>query len=269
MENILWIMAGLALALLIGSRLRDERPSAPRRQERPVKGHPRFHAEGERIFRVRVIALEFDETGPVMYINGEYSLEGESLEVDGVAADLNINGVTESFVSFDPALDDDRNGRIGDLVDLVSPVTLEPCHGGKFRAPLFAPEREERMNDLVDAIYIAAERMVEKFDMEFENYSLEGESLEELEAGFLNDHVVRELLGGVEREFVWIAQNASVNATFMDAYDDALERIRITFDLSAEESGLLRANIRELALNALRTELGLEPAGYNAVVFER
>jgi len=270
-ESWALILMGAALAIAISSRLRDERPSAPMTDTatRPVGHGPEFHVSRAGVFEVRVVAMEFDEIGPVMYINGEYASGPDRLDIDLVTAEVSAGGRIENFVSFDPSTSEEPSEkRIGDLVNFVSPVMLEPNQTGKFRTPLFAPDSEETLNTLMDRLDGAARRMVEKFDREFDNYSLEGESLARIESDFLNDIVVRELAQEIGREMIWRPGLVSVTMRFINAYEEMIEEQHIDLRLSAQDARTLEGNVSQIILNALRAELDLEMVGYSAVVFE-
>lgn len=270
MENWILIAIGSALALLIASRLRQDNEIPHHIAQSQLKTAPsRFTTNERGFFTVRVIALEFDEVGPVIYINGEFANGPHRLDIDSVMAELSANGSVDNFVPFDLSSHGEPDDiRIGDLINLISPVLLEPGQRGKFRAPMLAPEREERLNEVMERLDQAAQRMVDKVDAEFDNYSLEGEFLEKLESDFINDYVVREIAGQIERELIWRPGRINLTMRFVNSYEEMIEEAPIQFEISREDALSLRDNIRGIILNSLRIELGLEMAGYNAVVYE-
>ncbi|HEB72265.1 MAG TPA: hypothetical protein ENI77_06545 [Nitrospirae bacterium] len=270
MENWILIVAGSALAVLITTRLRHD--DTPRGLSAPVsfpKTPARFEASNEGFFKIRVIALEFDEIGPVIYINGDFGAGQSRIEVDIVVAELSINGAVDNFVPFDPALDNDQSDvRVGDLINLISPVWIEPGQRGKFRTPMLAPEREERINEIMERLDTAAGRMVDKLDAEFENYSLEGDFLVKIESDFLNDYVIKEISRQIEGELIWRAGRIDAVLRFFNSYEEVIEEIPARFDITIDDAMSLRENIDEIILNALRIEMGLDTVSYNAIVYE-
>lgn len=263
-------MVGSALALLITARLQHEdRTQPPSAQAAFPKTPARFEAKDEGIFKIRVIALEFDEIGPVIYINGDFGAGPHRIEVDIVTVELSISGHTDHFIPFDPASNSDQSDiRIGDLINLISPVWIEPEQKGKFRTPMLAPEREERLNDIMNRLDSAAQRMVEKLDAEFGNYSLDGDFLGKIESDFLNDYVVKEIGRQIEQELIWRAGRIEVAIRFINSYEEIIEEIPVRFDITSDDALSLRENIDEMILNALRIELDIETTSYNAIVYE-
>jgi len=270
MDSLVWVAMGVFLALAINMRLKDEsRLTTPVQLSEPDTNHPGFKSGVDGIFKVRVIAMEFDEIGPVIYINGEFSLGPERVDIDIVTAEVHVGGRVENFVSFDPSTEDDPGERkIGDLVNLISPVWLVPEQKGKFRTPMFAPDSEDRLNMIMDQLDSAALRMVEKLDMEFGDYSLEGEFLNRIESDFLNDFVVRELASDIKKELIWRAGHMVVIVRFMNSYDEIVEELRLELDLAAKDAEALDGNIDNIILNAFRAQLDLETINYSTVVYE-
>ena len=270
-DGLLWMAAGIALILVLTRRLREER-NAPRPENFSVGKSP-LRFGGSRhggIFSVKVVALEFDEAGPVIFVNGNFQNDNKTLEIDVVVADVETGGGDEAFISFDPDVGTGRGEkRMGDLVNLTAPVVLEPDERGMFRAPLFSPDREERLGDIIERLDGAAARMVEKFDREFGVYSLEGQSLERLESDFTRDYVVREIAEQIEREFIWRVGRLGLTIQFLTNGDEVIEEIPLDFNLEKSDVGRLRENIEIILVNSLRVELELEPVPYNSVVFER
>ncbi len=266
----MWVAMGVFLALAISMRLREESKLEPLAQfPKPAAKHPGFKSGTDGIFKVRVIAMEFDEIGPVIYINGEFALGPERVDIDIVTAEVHIGGKVENFVSFDPSTDDDPGEKtIGDLVNLISPVWLVPEQRGKFRTPMFAPDSEDRLNIIMDQLDSAALRMVEKLDMEFGDYPLEGEFLERIESDFLNDFVVKELASDIKRELIWRAGHMVVIVRFMNSYDEVVEESRLELDLAAKDAEALDGNTDNIILNAFRAQLDLETINYSTVVYE-
>lgn len=270
MGNWILIMVGSALAVLITARLRhDDRTQPSRAQAASPKTPARFEAPDEGVFKIRVIALEFDEIGPVIYINGDFGAGPHRIEVDMVTAELSISGNVDNFLPFDPASSSGQSDvAIGDLINLISPVWIEPGQTGKFRTPMLAPEREDRLNEIMERLDAAAQRMVGKLDAEFGNYSLDGDFLEEIESDFLNDYVVREISRQIQQELIWRAGRIDAAIQFINPYEEIIEEIDVCFDITVDDALSLRKNIDEIILNALRLELGLDTSSYNAVVYE-
>jgi len=270
MDNWILIMVGSALVVLITARLRhDDRTQGLGAPASFPRAPARFDAPDEGLFKIRVIALEFDEIGPVIYINGDFGSGPHSIEVDMVTAELSMSGNVDHFIPFDPASNGDQSEvRIGDLINLISPVWIEPEQKGKFRTPMLAPDREERINEIMERLDIAAQRMVDKLEAEFTNFSLDGEFLLKIESDFINDYVVREISGQIEREMIWRAGRIDAVIRFTNSYEEIVEEIPARFDITSEDAMSLRENINEIVLNALRIELGLDTVSYNAIVYE-
>jgi len=268
MEGSMWILAGLALIAIIALRLRSEHPAPGAEGFAGIDGG--FRCEHKGVFDVKIIALEFDETGPVVYVNGEFRAGTEPMDIATVAAEADMSGEKEAFVAFDPDADEVFGGKkVGDLINLTTPVTLGPHERGMFRAPLFSPEREEFIGDIMEKLDSAAARMVEKFDREFDDYLFEGESLERLERDFKRDFVVKEIIEQIERKLFWKSGRLSLAVSFFSNGNETLEKIDISLSLRREDEEKLRENIGVIATNSLRAELDMDPEPYNSVVYER
>jgi hypothetical protein len=270
-DSWVWMAVGMALIIAIASRMKNEEIRMNRVEDYAQNLKPtRLQSEDGGVFEVKVVAIEFDEIGPVLYINGEFEAPKERVEIDIVTADINLGAVSDSFTPFDPSTIDDASERqIGDLINFIGPVTLQPTQRGKFRAPLLSPEREERMAILLERLDHAAQTLVEKYDSEFGDYSLEGESLVKMESDFTNDFVVREIASEIEQEFIWTSGEANLVVRFLNSYEESMEEAPVRFYLTPSESQTLRENISGMILNSLRAELDLDLIGYNAIVCER
>lgn len=270
MENLLWIAAGFALIAMIAARLREQR-----RESRGMRGLSpaapnRFRGGRDGMFDARVIALEFDESGPVLFINGKFKNGEEPVDIGHVTAEVESAAGTETFYPFDAdAGEEPGERRLGDLVNLVAPVSFPPFERGMFRAPLFSPDREERLAAAVDRLDSAAMRMVEKLDREFDSYTLDGESLARMEADFRRDFVVKEIADEIERELLWRPGRFSITARFVSAANDVVDKISVTIHLDQRDAEKLRKNVDVIITNALRAELDLDPEPYTPVIFEK
>lgn len=276
MDNWILVLAGLALAVALTSRLRQVDEPARRFMREPWGGRlagpaERLAVEGAGMFTIKVIALEFDEIGPVMYVNGEFVNGPERLDVDFTAADVTVGGEIYEFVPFDPTGPEGESAgeRMGDLHTLSSPLWIEPEQRGKFRAPLAETEREGRLVEVMDRLDDAARRMVDRLDAELGEYALDDESFSRYEEMFVNDHVVRQIAAEIEREFIWKPGRVTAAVRFYNSYEEPLQDAVARFEVTPEDSLTLKKNIRGVVLNALRAELGLDMRAYNAVVFER
>ncbi|VAX24780.1 hypothetical protein MNBD_NITROSPINAE04-1836 [hydrothermal vent metagenome] len=270
MEGWPLIVLGIALAVIIASRMRsDTRMSSPENFSQADIGQLRS-SDHNGVFNIKVVAVEFDEVGPVIYVNGEFRNMDERLEIDIVSAEISIGIQEEMFLSFDPGVEDRSSGsRIGGLVSFISPVSLEPYEKGMFRAPLFSPDREERMNEIVERLDLSAIRMVEKFDMEFGEYSLEGKSFERLSHDFVHDRVIQEIRREIENEFIWRAGDANITLNYLTVDDELVESVHTKLYITQSDVETLRNNIDILIVNSLRQELEISLGAYNSVVYER
>ncbi|MGK7344810.1 MAG: hypothetical protein ACNS63_03260 [Candidatus Nitrospinota bacterium M3_3B_026] len=270
MENLVWIAAGLALIAMIATRLREQRQESRHRRGLSPAASNRFRGGHDGMFDARVIALEFDESGPVMFINGKFKNGEEPTDIGLVTAEVEHAAGTETFFPFDADTGEEPGERrLGDLVNLVAPASFSPFERGMFRAPLFSPDREERLASAVDRLDSAAMRMVEKLDREFDSYSLEGEPLARLEEDFRRDFVVKEIADEIERELLWRPGRFSIIAKFVSGGNDVVDKISLTIHLDQSNAEKLRKNVDAIITNALRAELDLEPALYTPVIFER
>ncbi len=265
-----WVLVGALLALTITTRLRQNQPTPGKdsfSKELPFR--PQVQVAENETFHVKVVALEFDDVGPTMFINGQFHNRSDRIDISMVTAEAQIGDETETFVSFDPIGDGEQSEKeVGDLINFIAPIWLEANQQGKFRAPLVSPEREERLNFIMERLESAAELMVEKLDREFENYSLEGESLKRLETDFLRDFVVKEITDDIKQEMIWLEGGISIKVRFLNTYDESIEEIPVRVQLYPEDASALWSNVDKIVLNALRAELELETLSYSAVVYE-
>ena len=302
-----WMAVGFALILAIASRMqtddltedrraqnsqKDEKPRwkfytpvlvAKERDERlagpmakvstvdKLANSARLQAEDSGIFEVKVVAIEFDEFGPVMYVNGEFEVPpDENLDVNIVTADITIGTLTDTFTPFDPSeYGESSEKQIGDLINFIEPATLGPTQKGKFRVPMISAEREERMNIAIERLEHAAQALVEKYDSEFSNFSLESDFLAKIESDFINDFVVREIVDAIEQEFIWVPGEVNTVVSFINSYEEVVDEASVRLYLKPAESNILLMNINKLILNTLRAELGLDLKSYDAIVYDR
>ncbi len=269
MEKLAWAAVGLIMIIAIARRFRPESielaHSAPRRNMANY-----FTAEHTGVFNTKVVAIEFEEAGPILFINGEFKNLDERLQIEGVTAELSSNGFGETFVFFEPCAGEERmNVRLGDLINLTAPVAIEAYDRGLFRTPLFSPEREEKMSQAMENLGECARRVVEKFDRDFNEYSLEGDALEMIEKEFMRDPEAREIIAKIEEEFIWRAGDIKINVRFLAHEDEAIEEIPIMLSISHQSIEALKKNIDTLAINFLLQELELPQELYHSVVFER
>lgn len=269
MNGILLFAAGMTLIVVIAYRLRSDTTAAPPPSMQAAPPH-RFTAPDGGVFDAQVVALEFDEAGPVIFVNGKFNNGEDRVDIDGVTAEVETGVETETFVSFDPDIgDSSSSSRIGNLVNLTAPLFLEPKERGMFRAPLFCPEREERLSKIMDRLDIAAARMVEKLDREFESYSVEGESLKRLEEDFKRDFVVKEIAEQIEKELTWKEGRLAITVSFVSSDYSVVEKIPITLYIENSDARKLRGNVDIILANSLRAELDIDLEHYSSVIYEK
>lgn len=269
MEKLAWAGVGLIMIIAIARRMKPERieggsvPSA-----RNMPNH--FVAEHAGVFNTKVIAIEFEEAGPILFVNGEYKNLDERLQIEGVTAEFSSNGLNETFVFFEPcAGEEGMDIRLGDLINLTAPVAIEAYDRGLFRTPLFSPEREERMRRAMENLGECARRIVDKFDRDFDEYSLEGDAIEVIEKNFIGAPEVREIIARIKEEFIWRPGDIAIRVRFLAHEDEAIEEIPITLNISHQSVEALKGNIDSMVINFLLHELELPQELYHSVVFER
>lgn len=267
-EGWIWPFLGLVTVAILMFRSRSD-SVAPSPESFGISLHG-LHSDHKGIFEVNVVAMEFDEAGLVFYVNGKYGCSHEPLDIDHVHVSAYISGAEEEFTSFDPApADEPTEQRIGSLVNLTAPVVLGNCGNGMFRAPVVNHDRQERVLNAIDRLDSAAKRMVEKMDSEFDGYSIEGESLKNIENDFMSDFVVREIMDEINREFVLDSGQLSMRVRFVNGEDHIIEEVPLTIQMKKEDVDNLKNSIKVMARNALRIELELEHLPYVSLVFER
>lgn len=229
-----------------------------------------LYSDHKGLFEISVVAIEFEEPGLVFYVNGKYGCSKEPVLVDHVQVVAFMSGVEEEFHSFDPAPDGEATAqRMGNLVNFTAPVMLGNCGRGMFRAPVVNHDREERLAGVIARLDTAAVNMVEKFDREFGQYSVEGEELLNLEKEFMNDFVVREIMADINREFILEPGQLDMRVRFMDEDENRIEEAPFTIRMKQEEVDTLRGNMDAMVKNALRMELELKTLPYVSLVLER
>ncbi|MDH4184301.1 MAG: hypothetical protein OEV92_08775 [Nitrospinota bacterium] len=276
MEDYMLFMAGMAMAAIIFYALSElNHPAAitPGRIGRAPghRGARGFSFARGDVFKPRVIALEFDEMGPGMSVNGEYHNSFERTRVDMVAADVSAPGGDVELISGDGEEDENlqEEKRIGDLVNLTGPTWLEEDQYGMFRAPMRDGEKEEALADILDKVDEQAEKMIAKRDAEaIGGYALDDESMKSLAGEFVADTQVAGMLEQIERMFIWRAGSVMAKVWFLDPDDGVIDEIPVSFQLREEDSAALRRNIQIMAANSLRAELGLDLLEYHVVVIE-
>ncbi len=225
------------------------------------------------LFTVKVVALEFDETGPMIFVNGQYkNLGGEFMEIDFVSGSLSARGVDVELEPFQPIGRESGccggETRFGQLVSLFAPVTFSPNESGLFRIPLHSVALSEDMAQLCKDLKGLAGMKVYEFDKKLGEYSVEGESLEKLMNEYLDEPEVRRITDKMDNLFPWRRGSTSLLLEFHDSLEDVIDKIEFNLQLTEEEERILRENVDTVIRNALREKLDLEPVHVRAVVTE-
>lgn len=238
--------------------------SRPRGPESPLEVKP-----GE-VFDPKVLLLEFNEHGASITVNGKFFNSFERLEMDMVVAEVDSGGKITELVS--PAeVDEDILAKkcCGNLVYFLSHTTIHEDQTGMFSAPLMDPEAGDLIGKELDKIDDMANLMVERMDRELGSYSLDEESFGKIAQSFLAEFAVRDHLAVIEDLCIWREGALSVTVLFLDPDDSVVDETALHVRLEREEAEALRRNIKLMAENSLRAELGLELVEYSAVAFER
>ncbi|MBF0171138.1 MAG: hypothetical protein HQK87_08635 [Nitrospinae bacterium] len=266
---ITWAGIGFAIAVAWFLRERREEPPvrhAPDRTLAGAKGEPLFDSGR---FVVRVAALEFDDGGPVLYVNGEFANDADPLEVEETEALVRCGGEEREMIGYDP----DDEGRLPDtrnatLVDFTGPVTLAPGERGLFRIPLCDPDAGERLADILDFLDRAADELIDRFDREFGEYTLDEEFLEEMTDRLLADRAVAGIGARINDELFYRTGPVAVTLKLYGPGGDPVDEVRLRFDLTDEEMAELAANVGVVIANSLRGGLEAPLLPYRPVVIE-
>ena len=275
-----WALLAIIAALLFISRRYQESESERRLSEDYLSsvGHGAINSKGG-IFSVKVIALEFDEDGPSVYINGEFLNGDEPAPIDFATARITTNGREEVFVPFNP--DEGEAGcgscRGGNLITFFAPVTLHPNEKGLFRTPLFCEEKKEKISNLIQGLEQAAIEQVAIYDKELGGYSLDGPEYEKLEERFLNSKKVSSIGRLFHDEFFWRAGPMTIELSWLyhgDAEEESaidaisVDEVTVTINLDDDAAAVLNENVTRLLKNGLRHEFELNPVSCRSVAID-
>lgn len=265
---ITWAVIGFAIGLAWFLRQQREEPPVRRAAPFPERNATEPLFDSGR-FVVRIAALEFDDGGPVLYVNGEFSNEHETLEIEEVEALVRSGGEEREFVGYDP----DEEGRLPDtryanLVDFTGPVTLNPNERGLFRIPLCDPDAGERLSNILDYLDRAADELIDRFDREFGEYSLDDPFLEEMTDRLLSDQTVSGIGGRINDELFFRTGPVEMTLRLYGPGGDTVDEVRLAFDLTDEEMAELAVNVGVVIANSLRGGLDAPLLDYHPVVIE-
>ncbi len=265
---ITWAVFGFAIGL--AWYLRQQKNDAPVRHAVPFpernRGEPLFDSGR---FVVRIAALEFDDGGPVLYVNGEFANDHEPLEVEEVEALVTSGGEEREMVGYDP----DEEGRMpairnATLVDFTGPVALTPHERGLFRIPLCDPDAGERLSEILDLLDQAADELIDRFDREFGEYSLDDSFIEEMTDRLLSDRAVSGIGARINDELFYRTGPVEVSLRLFGPGGDPVDEILLAFDLTDEEMAELAGNVGVVIANSLRSGLEAPLLDYRSVVIE-
>ena len=272
------LLAIIAALLFISRRYQESEPVRHFPNSLLSGGHGAIRSK-QGIFSVKVLALEFDEDGPSIYINGEFLNGDEPSPIDFTTARINAGGIEEVFVSFNP--DEGVAGcgscRGANLITFFAPVTLHPHEKGLFRTPLFCEEKKEKIANLIDGLEQAAIEQVAMYDKELGGYSLDGPEYEKLEERFLNSKKVSSIGRLLYDELFWRVGPIAITLFWRDHGDDeeesavdaiGVDEVSITINLDDEAATILNENVATLMKNALRNEFELESASCRSVAID-
>jgi hypothetical protein len=267
---ITWAGIGFAVAVAWYLRTRGEDVSPPIRTAWRPSNAPTPVVSRRGIFQVRVIALEYDDGGPVLFVNGEFANGDDPLTVEEVEAEVVCGADRRQMVWFDPNEEGRMpETRMASLVEFTGPVSLAPGERGLFRIPLFDPEAADRMADTLDRLDRAADELIDRFDREWGEYALDDDALEEMTRLLVTDRAVKGIAMSLNDEAFYRAGSMSVNLRLIGAGGEPLDDIVFRVDLAGEEADTLHANVDAILANSLRGGLDLEGEEYLPVVIDQ